>query len=322
MPNIRDRVQRLFPELPRVQKSLIDRILDEYEEFVFSTVDDAARRLGVHKSTLVRLAQSLGYAGYTDLRAQLQALYRAEITPGEKLGKTLSEVDSETLYPQVVETEILYLRESLKTVETEDVHRAARLILGARRVFICGKGPQGPLVQLLAFRLRRFHVDVVPIEEEGRAILEKLQLLTKDDVLFLFSFIMVFPEQSHAIELARGLGCPTILITDSVAREMLTNVTVTIAARRGPATIYHTDIVPLAIITAILLDVAKQCSDRVLPGLRYLQELRREFGYGYSVPPSMDRGEDVRSDPRSEIAEAAPGGGTERRDPASKGGTS
>jgi DNA-binding MurR/RpiR family transcriptional regulator len=271
--------------LPRIQKSLIQRILEEYEEYVFSTVDRAAQRLGVHKSTLVRLAQSLGYSGYTDLRGELQSLFRTEIAPGRKLGRTLSEIDIETVYPRVVETEILYLRESLKTVSSEEINEASRLIATARKVFVCGRGPQGPLARLLAFRLRRFHIDVVTIEEEGRAILEKLQLLTSDDVLILFSFIVVSPEQQHAISLARRLGSPTILVTDSVAREVLKDVTVTIAARRGPATLYHTDIVPIAIMTAILLDVAKQRAGEVLPGLEYLQQLRREFGYDYSVTP-------------------------------------
>lgn len=291
MTNLRERVQDNFSALPKTQRSLIKRILTEYEEYVFPTIDDAAARLGVHKSTLVRLAQSLGYEGYTELRAELQALYREEVSPGKKLGRALSEVDTDSLYPQVVETETLYLKESLKTVRTEDIHEAARLIVGARRVFICGRGPQGPLAELFAFRLRRFHFDVLSISEEGRAILEKLQLLTKDDVLILFSFIDVSSDQRHAIALARRVGCRTILITDSVAKEMLSHISVTIAARRGPATIYHTDIVPLAIVTAILLDVAKQADD-VLPVLNYLQELRREFGYDYSVIEQHEEGTD------------------------------
>jgi len=288
--NLRERVQERFSDLPKTQKTLIQKILADYEDFVFASVDEAAQRLKVHKSTLVRLAQSLQYDGYTDLRTDLQALYRREVSPGEKLGKTLAEINDETLFHQVVETEIAYLREALKTVDEPDIHNAADFIIAARRVFVCGRGPQGPLAQLFAFRLRRFHMDVLTIEEEGRAILEKLQLLTGNDLLILFSFIDVSQEQRHAITLARKIGCPVVLITDSVAKEMLDRVSVTIAARRGPATIYHTDIVPMAIVTAILLAVAKRQAKSVLPVLNYLQELRREFGYEYSV---SERREDL-----------------------------
>lgn len=283
MGDLRGSVASQFAQLTRVQKNLIQTILSDYEEYIFLSVDEAAKVLHVHKSTLVRLAQSLGYAGYTDLRSDLQDLYRQEITPGEKLGKTLSEVQSENLYQQVVETETLFLKESLKTIQVEDIHAAAKLLIGARRSFICGRGPQGPLALLFEFRLRRFGLDVQAITEEGRAILEQLQLLTKDDVLVVFSFIAVPQEHRHAISLAREIGCPVILITDSVAKEMVDHVTVTLAARRGPATIYHTNMVPLAIVTAIILSIAKLKSDEVIPALNRLQDLRRRFGYEYTL---------------------------------------
>lgn len=283
MLNLRERVQGRFPDLPKNQKAILQRMLSDYEDFVFASVDVAAKQLRVHKSTLVRLAQSLQYNGYADLRTDLQELYKKEVAPGEKLGKTLAEIDDEMLFHQVVETETLYLKEAIKTVDVADIHEAAKLLIGARRIFICGRGPQGPLAQLFAFRLTRFLFDVLPIEEEGRAILEKLQLLTKDDLLILFSFIDVSQDQRNAVALARKVGCPVVLITDSVAKEMLDHVAVTIAARRGPATIYHTDIVPMAIVTAILLAVAKRKASEILPVMDGLQELRREFGYEYSV---------------------------------------
>jgi len=292
LENLRDRVQAHFGVLTKVHKDLIQKILLDYEEYIFLSVDEAAKRLDVHKSTLVRLAQGLEYDGYTDLRTDLQNLYRQEITPGEKLGRTISEVKPDALFQQVVETEIIYLKESLKTISTEDIHAAAELMISASRVFICGRGPQGPLAQLFEFRLRRFGLDVVAIVEEGRAILEKLLLLTKHDVLVLYSFLAVPQEHRNAISLARQVGCPAILITDSLAREMVEEVDVTLAARRGPAAIYHTSIVPLAITTAIVLDIARQRAEATLETVNRLQDLRREFGYEYRVlPDSPENGE-------------------------------
>jgi len=52
-----------------------------------------------------------------------------------------------------------------------------------------------------------------------------------------------------------------------------------LAARRGPATIYHTDIVPMAIQTALILQIAKKKAPEVLAHLNRLQELRRRFGF-------------------------------------------
>jgi DNA-binding MurR/RpiR family transcriptional regulator len=117
------------------------------------------------------------------------------------------------------------------------------------------------------------------ITEEGRAILEKLQLLTNKDVLIIYSFLAIPREYQIAIELASEAGCPVILFTDTVAKEMVNGVSLVLAARRGPATIYHTDIVPMAIQTALILQIAKKRPSEVLKHLERLQELRRRFGF-------------------------------------------
>ena len=289
MEDVRARCQRKLPELNHNQKVVVQHLLEHYDDFIFLSVEEAAQILGVHKSTLVRLAQKLGYKGYPDFRSALQELYKKEVSPGRKLGRTLAEVRSDDLFKQLVETEIAYLRESTNTIRPEDIRRAAELILGARRVFICGRGPQGPLTELFAFRLRRFHLDVYPVPEEGRGILEKLQLLTKDDVLVIYSFLFIPQDYLNALALAREMGCPTILITDTVAKDMVRDAAVVLAARRGPATIYHTNIVPLAIQTAIVLQIAKLRAPEVLKDLERLQELRRRFGYEYSLLPYQRR---------------------------------
>lgn len=278
-PGIQEALRRNFSKLTKTQKELAQRVMESYEDYVFLSIDEAARALGVHKSTLVRLAQNLGYPGYVELRADLQALYRQEVSPGRKLGRTLAEIREDNLLQQVVETEIAYLREAVKMVRPGDLEKAAELILKAERVYICGRGPQGPLAELLAFRLRRFHLDVHPITEEGRAILEKLQLLTSKDVLIIYAFLSIPREYQIAFEIASEVGCPVILFTDTVAKEMVNGVTLVLAARRGPATIYHTDIVPMAIQTAFILQVAKKKAPEVLQRLDRLQELRRRFGF-------------------------------------------
>jgi len=279
MLTIRNRVHERFAGLSAVQKRLVQRMLSEYEDFVFLTINEAAASLNVHKSTLVRLAQSLGYEGYGDLRAQLQLLFMQEVTPANKLVRTLADLQEETLYEQVVETEIQYLRESLKTVRTKDIHRAAEMLLNARRIFICGTGPQRALVSLLEFRLRRFRFDVVAVTQEGRGIFEILQLLDKDDVLMIINFGTFQRDHLNAASIAKEVGCPIILITETLAKELADCATLTLAARRGPPSIYHSNIVPMAVASAIVLDVARMLSPEQLSSLERLHELRRRYGY-------------------------------------------
>ncbi len=98
MADLRTRVRKGFSSLTAAQKRLIQEILSHYEDYVFLSVDEAADKLGVHKSSLVRLAQALNYDGYPGLRADLQLIYRQEISPGSKLGHTLTELSDEHIF--------------------------------------------------------------------------------------------------------------------------------------------------------------------------------------------------------------------------------
>jgi len=60
MGSLKGQVESHFGDLSRIQRKLAQTILSDYEEYVFLSVDEAAKDLSVHKSTLVRLAQSLG----------------------------------------------------------------------------------------------------------------------------------------------------------------------------------------------------------------------------------------------------------------------
>jgi len=298
MSSIREQVQERFASLPPVQRRLVQKILANYEEYVFITVNEAASLLKVHKSTLVRLAQGLGYEGYADFRCQLQLLFRQEITPGQKLGHSLADIQEDNLYEQVVETELQYLRESRKTIRTEDIHRAAQMLLNAKRIFICGTGPQHSLANLLEFRLRRFHLNVMAITEEGRGIFEKLQLLERDDALMVINYGTFQRDHLDAISIANEVGCPVLLLTETVAKELADGATLTLAARRGPAAIYHSNIVPMAIASAIILDIARMRAPEALSSIERLQELRRKYGYtGETFQQSpLDKDQDSKAD--------------------------
>ena len=290
MSGIRERVQENFASLSRVQKDVIQRILNDYESYVFLTVDEASETLGIHKSTLVRLAQALSYTGYPEMRAAIQQVYRQEITLGRKLGHTLAEIQDDHVFEQLVQTETEYLKEALKTVRQDDIRRVAELIISSHRTFLFGRGHEGPVEDLFSFRLRRFHIETELVTEEGRAILEKVQLLTADDLVIICSFLYIPKEYEMVIEWAKEVGAPVVLITDTVAKELIDEVSVVLAARRGSVTIYHTNIVPLAIQNAIVLTVAKLQGAQALAGLDRLQELRRRFGYDFADTPSVEKG--------------------------------
>ncbi len=58
-PRIQEVLRWNFSKLTKTRKILVQRLVDSYEDHVFLSIEEAARVPGVHKATLVRLAQKL-----------------------------------------------------------------------------------------------------------------------------------------------------------------------------------------------------------------------------------------------------------------------
>jgi len=147
-------------------------------------------------------------------------------------------------------------------------------LLGGRRIFVFGSGPSGILADLAELRLRRLGILTIAMTESGRHLLEKLQLLEAGDVVLATGFNYVRPELIAVLDHARATGCRSLLVTDTLGPALRSKVDVTLAARRGSVSTFHSLTVPMAILNALILAVAMARPDESLAALNRLQQLR------------------------------------------------
>ena len=62
-----------FEGLPAQQQAAASFFLDHLKDVPFLSVPELARRARVSEATIVRLAQRLGYSGFSDLKAERNA---------------------------------------------------------------------------------------------------------------------------------------------------------------------------------------------------------------------------------------------------------
>jgi DNA-binding MurR/RpiR family transcriptional regulator len=77
-------------------------------------------------------------------------------------------------------------------------------------------------------------------------------------------------------------GCPSILLTDTLGPVLGDRADVTLAARRGPVSTFHSLTVPMSVLNALILAVAMANPDESLAALNRLQQLR--YNSGLDVP--------------------------------------
>ena len=71
--------------------------------------------------------------------------------------------------------------------------------------------------------------------------------------------------------------CPIILLTDTLGSIIGGKAEVVLAAKRGPVSAFHSQVVPMTIINTLLLEIANQNQETVISNLDNLDQLRERL---------------------------------------------
>ena len=267
-----------YGQLTKSEKRIADYLRQNQDEVAFLSAAEMAETLGLSEATVVRFACTLGFESYPAMRKVLQAKFRNLVTHSSRLRSRLDEMRvSGDIYEQLVASEITYLTESMQTLDRKAFHAAVELFRTHQRVFVFGLGPSVSLVDLLDIRLTRAMRHVIPLRSSGKELLEPLLLMNKDDLLVAIAFYNLTPSLKIVLEQANLHKTPVILLTDTLGDLLGKKATVTLAARRGPVSSFHSLTIPMTIINALLLSLSAEDQDRVMSNLDRLDQLRERL---------------------------------------------
>jgi DNA-binding MurR/RpiR family transcriptional regulator len=280
LDDFQQRLENYLPTLTKSQQRIASYLLASYDEAAFLSAAEVADRLDLSEATMARFAQSVGYEDYRELRRCLQDLFRARATPASRLQHKLTELANSQghVLTKVLAMELQYLAEASQSIDLADFDRAVEFLLGGERIFVFASGPSGILADLATWRFRRLGIPTVAMTESGRHLLENLQLLQPEDVLLVAGFQHLTTELAAVLDQARAIDCRSILLTDTLGPILGSKADVTLAARRGPVSTFHSLTVPMSVLNALILAVAMAKPDESLAALNRLQQLRAASG--------------------------------------------
>ena len=267
-----------YSELTKSEKSIADFLCQNQDEAAFLSAGEIALRLNLSEATMVRFARTLGFSSYPAMREVLQETFRRRVTHSARLRGRLEDLRKKgDIYERLVASEIDYLSQALETVDRQSLHKAVDLLRTRSRVFVFGLGPSETLVNLLQIRLQRFGRQIIPLTTAGREILDPLLTMTEKDLLFVICFFDISAVLKLVLEYAKEVGCPVIMLTDTLGSIIGDRADVVLAARRGPMAEFHSLVVPMTIINTLLLALANEDREQVMTNLDKLDQLRERF---------------------------------------------
>ena len=271
--------------LTPAQRRIMQYIVDNYEEAIFLTASQLARRVGVSEATVVRLAQALGFDGYPGMQKKFRKGLQDRLSTVTRLEHTVDHVrQMGDVVVKVLQEDIQNLSQTLRELPLEIFERAVSDMQSATRIFVIGlRGAHAPALTLatyLRFLGKQTHL-LVPGHGEMWDI---LQGLDSSDLVVGISFPRYTQVTLEVLEHARKKRARVGAITDSPLSPLARHAHWVLTAHCQLDSFIESFTAATSLVNALLTAMSIQSPGKTLRILREREALWEEKGVYASNP--------------------------------------
>lgn len=196
-------------------------LIESPQRTAVSSISELAQQLAVNASTLSRLAQRLGYGGFS----KLQDVFRREITEGKhfysdqasRLVVNTSDMEGMNQLTRLGRQESANIASMIEQVDPAVFLKTVDLLSTAKRVRIHGMRQFNSLALFISYGLGMLRPDVSTLDSSRQGVADALAQLDEGDVLLVSSCFPYTPSVIATAEVAARHGIKVIALTDSAS---------------------------------------------------------------------------------------------------------
>ncbi len=286
-PSFDERVVASLHGLSLAEAKVARFFQENREEVMVASASALASKIGTSDATVIRATKTLGYAGLDELRQQLAAELRLNLSPASRLARTLGEVgdDAQSAFGKTLDIHIKALDDLRRDVSPKLFQTAVDRLAGARRIVIFGIGPSSAIADYFAIQLGRFGIEGHRLTQTGLLLADGLHRLREGDLVVILAYSRVYRELEALLDRARRLGLATILLTDTLGAALQKRVDLILPVERGRADQLSMHTATLGLIEALLVGVAAKRPAETIANLKSLNDLRAQLvGKAMNLP--------------------------------------
>jgi DNA-binding MurR/RpiR family transcriptional regulator len=216
---ILDAMAQAFDELTPQLQVAARHLLDNPSDIAVSSMRQVADDADVQPNTLVRLARTLGFDGYDELRRHFRdeltrtgssfpskARWLQALAAGGRHGALLS---------QMAGASMATVEQVFADVDADELRTVADAILAARRTSVLGVGTGQPLAKNFCYVGGMIAPNLVAIPTNGGLPIDDVARMAPGDVLVAMTFSPYRVEIVEATRIAEERGVTIVAVTDS-----------------------------------------------------------------------------------------------------------
>lgn len=199
------------------QKRVLKYILENNDEAVFMTATKLSKKAGVGEATVVRLAQVLGFQGYSDMQRHLREEFQDRLSTVTRLEKSIKDVRNDgDLLKKIIQQDIQNLTRTLNEISPETFQKAVKDITESRTIYVAGlRGSHAPAI-ILGLYLNFLKKDARLLVPGYGDVWNVLFGLGPEDLVIGISFPRYTRLTVEILEYAHNHGAKVGAITDSL----------------------------------------------------------------------------------------------------------
>jgi DNA-binding MurR/RpiR family transcriptional regulator len=267
--------------LSRKQRAVVSYIEHNPKFAAFATAAELGSRTGVHPSTVVRLAQLLGYPGFPEFKEAIRHQYLGSL---DAIGVMHANADDQSgdIVLSSIDQDIRNLSATRSSLDRDAVRRIARIIEQAPSVLILGAGSHAGLAIIFS-HLCRFMGLPVDAEIRGSVSLAaRLSAVGPGDVVIGTAAWWVVHETREAVAFARERGATTIAIVDSRVSGLAQVAEHVLVTRTESVSFFQSMVGPLTVLNALIAELAASADATMQERMQNSTGLFERFGIAWT----------------------------------------
>jgi len=269
-----------FNRLTKNQKKIAQYFIDHPEEFAFSSIEQLASKLEVGKSTIVRLAKTLGYEGFLELKVELSNMLRDDLSQTKKFTDTLKTLPTRADFVSIISNnEINNIQETIHKIDRSMFDKAIKIFITAGEIYTLGSGVSSFLAEIAAYYFNRMNMKTKAFTHGSVSFEEQIVSLKKNDAILFISLPPYTMSTLEAAELARYKGIKIVSITDQITSPISQFSDVVFVSSTNNIVFVNTVSSILTIIYVIATGIGLSDRTTSLTSLSLLEKIESEYGF-------------------------------------------
>lgn len=196
-------------------KLLINYIKNNIEDVFYKPISQIAKESNIGEATITRFSKKIGFNGLQDFKVTLAQEISSNSNKKNIINSNIENNESAIdTARKLLTSNVNTLENTVDIINSEDIHKCAKLIINAKKIYFIGIGYSGIIAQDSNYKFMRIGLNCVSFDSSHTMIM-MASIMEKGDLLISISHSGETEEIIRTVELAKENQVDVIAITEN-----------------------------------------------------------------------------------------------------------